>query len=65
MITGTGDSLPAEIDQKNLRPVVQGELSKGHPRYEKHVRQQGSDYDKLAGDGGEEQEVRDGVVGGR
>ena len=41
---------------------MQGDLTKGSPRYEQHVRQKGSDYDKLASDGGEEQEVKDGVV---
>ena len=44
---------------------MQGDVTKGHPRYEAHVRQKGSDYDKLASDGAQEEEVRDGVVGGR
>ena len=65
VITGTGDSLPAEVDQKRLHNVMEGDVTKGHPRYEAHVRQKGSDYDKLASDGAQEEEVRDGVVGGR
>ncbi len=65
VITGTGDSLPAEVGSKRLHNVVNSDVSKGHPRYDKHVRQKGSDFDKEATDGPGEDEVVDGVVGGR
>ncbi|KAG8533464.1 uncharacterized protein KY384_002247 [Bacidia gigantensis] len=65
IVTGTGDALPAEAGSKRLHNIQQGELSKGHPRYEKHVRQKGSDQEKGASKGGEEEYVGDGVVGGR
>ena len=65
VITGTGDSLPSEVGSKRLHNVVNEDLSKGHPRYDKHVRQKGSDLDKGATDGPGEDEVIDGVVGGR
>ena len=65
VVTGTGDSLPAEVGSKRLHNVVQGDLSKGHGRFDKHVQQKGSDLDKEASEGATEEEVRDGVVGGR
>ena len=41
------------------------DLSKGHGRYDKHVRQKGSELDNEAGEGPGEEEVVDGVIGGR
>lgn len=63
MLTGTGDTLPAEVGSKNLHYLGNPALSKGHNRYDKHVKQKGSELD--AGEGAEEEEVIDGVVGGR
>ncbi|KAI4090683.1 MAG: hypothetical protein LQ344_004586 [Seirophora lacunosa] len=60
----TGDAVPAEAASKRLHELGNPALSKGHARYDKHVRQKGSDYERGAAGGGEE-EVRDGVVGGR
>lgn len=68
IITATGDALPAEAASKNLQELGNPDLSKGHARYDKHVRQKGSDQEKGAvgmGEDEEAQEVRDGVVGGR
>ena len=64
VITGTGDALPSEIDSKRLHHYWNPDLSKGHQRYDKHVRQKGSDQDKGASEGATEDEVVDGVVGG-
>lgn len=64
-ITGTGDALPSEIGSKRLHNDVSQDLSKGHQRYDKHVRQKGSDQEKGASEGATEDEVVDGVVGGR
>lgn len=64
IITATGDAVPAEAASKRLHELGNPALSKGHARYDKHVRQKGSDYERGAAGGGEE-EVRDGVVGGR
>ena len=64
-MTGTGDTLPAEAGDKRLQNVMQGDLSKGHGRTEKHATQRGSDQEKGASEGPGEQEVVDGVVGGR
>ena len=41
------------------------DVSKGHGRYDKHVRQKGSDQEKGASAGPGQDEVIDGVVGGR
>ncbi|KAL2042858.1 hypothetical protein N7G274_004618 [Stereocaulon virgatum] len=65
VITGTGDTMPSEVGSKRLHNVVNADLSKGHGRYDKHVRQKGSDQEKGASEGPEEDEVVDGVVGGR
>lgn len=65
VITGTGDSLPSEVGSKRLHNLANQDASKGHPRYDKHVRQKGSALDKEATDGPGEDEVLDGVVGGR
>ena len=64
-ITGTGDALPSEIGSKRLHNDVSQDLSKGHQRYDKHVKQKGSDQEKGASEGPIEDEVVDGVVGGR
>lgn len=64
-ITGTGDALPSEIGSKRLHHDVNQDLSKGHQRYDKHVRQKGSDQEKGASEGPMEDEVVDGVIGGR
>ena len=64
-MTGTGDALPSEIGSKRLHHDVNQDLSKGHQRYDKHVRQKGSDQEKGASEGAAEDEVIDGVVGGR
>ncbi|KAI4240557.1 MAG: hypothetical protein L6R40_005045 [Gallowayella cf. fulva] len=68
VITGTGDALPDEASSKRLHELGNPDLSKGHARYDKHVRQKGSDEEKGAVGMGEDEdaeEVRDGVVGGR
>ncbi|KAL9017845.1 MAG: hypothetical protein Q9185_004860 [Variospora sp. 1 TL-2023] len=67
IITATGDVVPAEAASKRLHELGNPDLSKGHARYDKHVRQKGSDYEKgAAAGGGEDAEaVVDGVVGGR
>ena len=65
VITGTGDSMPSEIGSKRLHNDANPDLSKGHQRYDKHVKQKGSDQEKGASEGATEDEVVDGVVGGR
>ncbi|KAL8870539.1 MAG: hypothetical protein Q9198_007605 [Flavoplaca austrocitrina] len=68
IISGTGDAIPDEAGSKRLHELGNPDLSKGHARYDKHVRQKGSDQEKGAVGMGEDedaQEVRDGVVGGR
>lgn len=65
VITGTGDSLPSEVGSKRLHNVAEQDLTKGSQRYDKHVRQKGSDQEKGASEGAQEEEVIDGVVGGR
>lgn len=65
VITGTGDALPPEIGSKRLHTDGNPDLSKGHQRYDKHVRQKGSDQEKGASEGATEDEVVDGVIGGR
>ena len=64
-ITGTGDALPSEIGSKRLHNDVNQDRSKGHQRYDKHVKQKGSDQEKGASEGASEDTVVDGVVGGR
>ncbi|KAL9607049.1 MAG: hypothetical protein Q9167_008003 [Letrouitia subvulpina] len=65
--TGTGDALPAEVASKRTHELGNPNLSKGHARYDKHVRQKGGDEELGAAGGLDEdaQEVVDGVVGGR
>lgn len=65
VLTGTGDTLPAEVGSKRLHFGRNEDLSKGHARYDKHVKQKGSDQERGAGEGPGEEEVIDGVVGGR
>ena len=65
VITGTGDALPSEIGSKRLHNDMSPNLSKGHQRYDKHVRQKGSDQEKEASEGATEDAVVDGVIGGR
>ncbi|KAL8782732.1 MAG: hypothetical protein Q9213_005156 [Squamulea squamosa] len=68
IISGTGDAIPDEASSKRLHELGNPDLSKGHARYDKHVRQKGSDHEKGAVGMGEDEdaeEVRDGVVGGR
>lgn len=54
--------MPSEVGSKNLQFLANPNLSKGHARYHKHVRQKGSDQERGAVPAEEEQEVRDGVV---
>ena len=56
VMTGTGDTLPAEVGSKNLHFAGNPDLSKGHQRYDKHVRQKGSDQERDAGEGIDEVE---------
>lgn len=65
VVTGTGDTLPSEVGAKRLQNITNPDLSKGHGRYDKHVRQKGSDMEQEASEGPAEDEVVDGVVGGR
>lgn len=65
ILTGTGDTLPAEVGSKRLHFGRRPEASKGHPREDLHGKQKGSHFDHEAGEGGEEEKVEDGVVGGR
>ena len=64
-MTGTGDTLPSEVGSKRLQNMTNPDLSKGHGRYDKHVRQKGSDMEHEASEGPGEEEAIDGVVGGR
>ena len=54
--------MPSEAGSKNLHFLGNPDLSKGHARYDKHVRQKGSDQERGAVPAEEEQEVRDGVA---
>ncbi|KAL8824618.1 MAG: hypothetical protein Q9170_008097 [Blastenia crenularia] len=67
IISGTGDAVPSEVGSKRLHELGNPDLSKGHARYDKHVRQKGSDMEQGAagGEDAEKEEVIDGVVGGR
>lgn len=55
ILTGLGDTLPSQTDSKRLHPVPGGVVNdphaKGSTRYEKHIRQKGSDLDHGAGEG--------------
>jgi hypothetical protein len=55
ILTGLGDTLPSQTDSKRLHPVPGGVVNdpraKGSTRYEKHIRQKGSDLDHEAGEG--------------
>lgn len=53
VITGTGDQLPGEVESKRLHYGANDPLSKGHDRYDKHVRQNESDLERYAGEGAE------------
>ena len=57
--------MPSEVASKRLHHVAEQDLTKGSQRYDKHVRQKGSDQEKGASEGAKEDEVVDGVVGGR
>ena len=64
-VTGTGDSLPSEINSKNLHYLGNPNLSKGDASYDKHLRQKGSDQERGAVPMDEDtgaQEVKDGVA---
>ena len=63
-MTGTGDAMPSEIGSKRLHNITNPDISKGSQRYDKHVSQKGSDQEKGASEGAQEDEVVDGVVGG-
>lgn len=65
ILTGTGDTLPAEVGSKRLHFFGSPDASKGHPRADKHGKQKGSHFDHAAGESPDEEEVIDGVVGGR
>jgi len=55
IITGTGDTLPSEIDSKRLHNVPGGVVhdpaAKGSTRYEKHHQQKGGDVEFGAAEG--------------
>jgi len=51
--TGTGDQLPASVESKRLHFGANNPLAKGHDRYDKHARQNGSDFERYAGEGGD------------
>ena len=59
--------MPAEAASKRAHELGNPDLSKGHARYDKHVRQRGSDYEQGAAGGLDEdaEGVSEGVVGGR
>jgi hypothetical protein len=68
ILTGTADTLPSQTDSKRLHPVPGGVVNdptaKGSTRYEKHIRQKGSDMDHGAGEGpGVEKEAGMEVLG--
>ena len=65
IVTGTGDAMPSKTASKRLYNVRNGDVSKGHGRYDKYVVQKGSDQGKEASKGATTDKVRDGVVGGR
>jgi hypothetical protein len=43
--------LPSEVNSKRLHHFGDEDQAKGHTRYDKHVRQKGSDQDKYATEG--------------
>ncbi|KAF2834412.1 hypothetical protein M501DRAFT_1001175 [Patellaria atrata CBS 101060] len=47
VITGTGDQLPASVEGKQLGGQGHDNASKGDPRYGKHHKQKGSDFERL------------------
>jgi len=49
--TGTGDQLPAPVETKRLHCGANAPLSKGHDRYDKHLRQKESDLERYASEG--------------
>lgn len=51
--TGTGDLLPASVEQKRLGVDANNPAAKGHARDEKHSSGRTSQFDKLAGEGDE------------
>lgn len=53
------------MGSKRLHYLGSPDASKGHARADKHGKQKGSDVERGAGEGPEEEEVIDGVVGGR
>lgn len=57
--------MPSETASKRLNHLANPDLSKGHGRYDKHVMQKGSDQEQGASEGAMEDEVEDGVIGGR
>jgi hypothetical protein len=57
-VTGTGDALPASIGTKNLTTGGGDPRAKGHPRYEKHVKQHDTEF--WGGSGGPGVEVAPG-----
>lgn len=66
VVTGTGDTLPAQVESKNLHFGANDPLAKGHDRYDKHARQKESDLERYAGEGaaveaapGEEKDTQD------
>ncbi|KAL9097652.1 MAG: hypothetical protein Q9163_006320 [Psora crenata] len=65
VVTGTGDSLPSEVGAKRLHNVMNPAASKGDARSDKHAKQKGSDQEKNASEGPAEDDVVDGVIGGR
>ena len=50
VVTGTGDTLPAEIETKNLQFQVNDPGAKGHDRAFKHAVKNRGAFDKLVGD---------------
>lgn len=65
ILTGTGDTLPAEVGSKRLHFLGNPDASKGDNRADKHGKQKGSDIEHGASNAPDEEEVIDGVVGGR
>ncbi len=65
ILTGTGDTLPAEVGTERLHLGRNGAASKGDMRYDKYAKQKGSDQERGAGEGPGEDGFVDGVVRGR
>lgn len=49
VMTGTGDTLPAEVESKNLSFAVNDPGGKGHDRTMKHAVKNRGDFDRFAG----------------